>query len=321
MNGLAKLRPLVEGDTIGVVAPSSPQRDDRRLLDGMQFLRERGFRVVEGEHLWDRHGYLAGSDAARTSDLNSMLRDPTVRMVVAGRGGYGATRILDEVDYDAARATGTILLGFSDVTALNLALLAKAGLPSFSGVMPGVDLWRGEENDKFAVAEFLAAVTGARPGGKLTLPETTPPLISLVEGEATGRLIPVNLTLFAALCGSPFLPDMNGALLLLEEIGEEVYRVDRLLSQLLNAGILHQIGGLLYGAFTGTDPRRISVDPLELDEILLHYARVANVPTIAGLPYGHVSTKMTLPMGVMTRMVSQRVESCVEILEDPFERD
>ncbi len=306
---------LEEGDLIGVIAPSSPQRDDERLRAGIEYLRESGFRVREGAHLWERHGYLAGHDSDRLSDLNDMVRDPEVRMITAGRGGYGATRLLAEIDYEAASRNRPILLGFSDVTAINLAMLAKANLVTFSGAMPGVDLWQGEENDRFGVTEMWRALRGLQVPSTLPHPEDSDAPFCLRTGATIGRLIPVNLTLLASLCGTPFLPDLSGSILLLEEIGEEVYRIDRLMCQLMNAGILDSIGGLAFGRFTGTEPQRISIDPLGLDEILRHYADIAGVPTIAGVAYGHVPGKLTLPVGALCRLDAAPDSSTITLLQ------
>lgn len=292
--------PLRPGDLIGVIAPSSPQRDDERLRAGMRRLERLGFRVRPGKHLWNRYGYLAGSDAERIEDFNAMARDPEVRMIVAGRGGYGATRILEELDYDALRRDPKIVLGFSDVTAVNLALLAKIGLVSLSGAMPGVDMWT-EEPEPFAEESFLRATAGNW-SGMLPNPPEDPPPTGLFPGKAEGRLLPANLTLLAALCGTPYMPDPDGAILLIEEIGEEAYRVDRLLSQLWNAGILKRISGLALGAFTGTDPTRISIDPLPIGEVFAEYVRRAAVPAVQGIPYGHIARKLTLPVGAPARI-------------------
>lgn len=291
---------LRTGDTVGIIAPSSPQRDDERLRAGIRWLQRQGYEVREGKHLWERYGYLAGRDEERADDLNAMLRDPDIRMIIAGRGGYGATRILDMIDYEALRNDPKILVGFSDVTAINLALLAQVGLVSFSGAMPGVDMWE-EEPDDFMVRSFLGAIGNPEPMGELLPPEGES-VVGMHPGTAEGRLIPANLTLLATLCGTPYMPDMNGAILLIEEIGEEAYRVDRLLSQLWNSGMLGQLAGLAFGAFTGTEHKRISVDPLPMEEVFAEYIRRANVPTVSGIPYGHIGRKLTLPVGVTARI-------------------
>lgn len=293
-----RLRP---GDTIGVIAPSSPQRDDERLRRGIFWLRSCGFDVRDGAHLWNRFGYLAGSDRERLSDLNEMIADPAIAMIVAGRGGYGATRILDGIDYDGLRRSPKIILGFSDVTAITMAQLGHAGVVGFSGAMPGVDLWQSPP-DEYAVTSMLQTLTSDVPLGTIVPPAGDPDIEGMRPGSATGPLIAANLTLLATLCGTPYLPDMTGAILLIEEIGEESYRVDRLLSQLRNAGILDAISGLAYGAFTGSEPRRVSVEPLPMELVLADYAAQANVPTIRNVPYGHIDRKLTLPVGVMCRI-------------------
>lgn len=305
---------LRKGDLIGIVAPSSPQRDDDRLRRGIHYFESLGYRVRLGEHLWKRHGYLAGTDDERVADLNAMLNDPAVRMVVAGRGGYGMTRILDRVDYRAMRRDPKIIVGFSDVTALNCAALRRARLVTFSGAMPGVD-FGGATIDEFAEEHFWRVVTSARAFGSLPSPADST-MSSIARGRAEGWLLAGNLTLLAVLCGTPFIPKANGAVLLVEEIGEESYRVDRLLSQLSNAGVLSDLAGLAFGAFTDADPRRVSVEPLPIEEVFADYARRAAVPTITGVAYGHIPRKLTLPLGVRTvidgsRSLMRITEPCV----------
>ena len=307
---------LKPGETIGVIAPSSPQRDDERLRNGIQYLKGAGYNVLEGENLWKRYGYLAGTDEERTADLNRMIRNPEVRLIVAGRGGYGATRILDAIDYESLQRDPKIIVGFSDVTAINLALLAKANLVSFSGAMPGVDFWN-DEPERYTTDSFFRAVSDNQPAGILTSPDGTVESVGLRPGVVEGKLIPANLTLLATLCGSPYIPEMQGVILLIEEIGEEAYRVDRLLSQLWNAGILKSIGGLAFGAFTGTDPKRISVDPLPIEEVFDEYIARANVPTIKGISYGHISSKLTLPVGIPARLDGRA--GTLELLESGTE--
>lgn len=304
--------PLKQGDRIGIVAPSSPQRDDQRLRAGIERLASMGYRVHEGTNLWKRYGYLAGTDDERVDDFNGMLRDPEIRMIVAGRGGFGATRILDRIDYEAARRDPKIVLGFSDVTALNLALLSQSGLVSFSGAMPGVDLWE-DKPDRFMLESLQSCIGASEPLGVLPSGPTGDAISGIRGGSAEGRLIPANLTLLATLCGTPYMPDMSGAILLIEEIGEEAYRVDRLLSQVWNSGILSDIGGLAFGAFTGTDPKRISIDPLPIEEVFAEYVRRADVPTISGVPYGHIGSKLTLPVGVRARIDGDA--GALEVLE------
>jgi muramoyltetrapeptide carboxypeptidase len=221
-------------------------------------------------------------------------------MIIAGRGGYGATRILDRIDYQGLMHDPKIVAGFSDVTALNCAILAQANLVSFSGAMPGVDFW-DETIDAFAEQSFWQAVTSTEPPGVISQP-TDHPVTPLHPGTAEGWLLPANLTLLTTIVGTPYLPDLTGAVLLIEEIGEEAYRLDRHLSQLYNAGVLNRINALALGAFTGTDAKRISVDPLPVEEVFNEYISRAAVPAIGGVLYGHIDTKLTLPLGVRVRV-------------------
>ncbi len=296
---------LRRGECIGVIAPSSPQRDDERLKAGIRYFESLGYPVKLGRSLWNRHGYLAGTDEERLADLNEMIRDPEVRLIVGGRGGYGMTRILDRVDYRALARSPKIIAGFSDLTALGCAILRKCRVVNFSGAMPGVDFWETGALDPLAEESFWRVVTSPRPLGAIPSDEAHP-LEGLRPGKAEGWLLCGNLTLLATITGTPFLPRPDGAILLIEEIGEEVYRVDRLMSQLRLSGMLGRIAGLAYGAFTGTDPRRVSVDPLPLEEVLAEYTEIAAVPTVGGIPYGHIKRKLTLPAGVLARIDGAR---------------
>jgi muramoyltetrapeptide carboxypeptidase len=296
---------LRKGECIGVIAPSSPQRDDERLRSGIRYFESRGYEVRPGENLWKRHGYLAGTDEERAADLNAMIRDPHVRMIIAGRGGYGMTRIMERIDYRTLRRDPKIIAGFSDVTALNCALLTRCGMTSLSGAMPGVDFWETGKIDPFTEASFWRAATSRAPYGPIRQPEGSE-IRGLRKGTAEGWLLAGNLTLLASLAGTPYLPKGDGAILLIEEIGEEVYRVDRLLSQLHNCGLLGRVAGLAFGAFTGTKPTRVSIDPLPIEEVIAEYVRRAGVPAIGGLLYGHIPTKLTLPVGARVRIDGTR---------------
>ena len=303
----AFIRPprLRKGECIGIVAPASPQRDDERLRSGIRYFESLGYEVLPGENLWKRHGYLAGTDDERVADLNAMIRDPRVRMIIAGRGGYGTTRILERIDYRALRRDPKLIVGFSDLTALGCAMLTRCGMMSYSGAMPGVDFWDIGNLDPFTEASFWRAVTSSAPYGPIRQPEGSE-IRGLRPGKAEGWLLAGNLTLLASLAGTPYLPKGDGAILLIEEIGEEVYRVDRLLAQLYNCGLLGRVAGLAFGAFTGTKPTRVSIDPLPIEEVIDEYVRRAGVPAIGGLLCGHITTKLTLPVGAPVRIDGTR---------------
>ncbi|HEX8385111.1 MAG TPA: LD-carboxypeptidase, partial [Rubricoccaceae bacterium] len=211
-------------------------------------------------------------------------------------GGYGVLRLLDRLDYDAARANAPLVVGYSDVTALHLALYAQSGLPGLSGPMVAPD-WPHIDAD--TEAHFWRLASGEAPV-EIAGPGDDQPY-GLRDGEAEGVLLGGNLTLVAALLGTPFLPDLTGAILVVEDVGEAPYRVDGLLARLKLAGVLERLGGLVFGLFTGADPLP-GRPSLALDEVLDHYAACVDGPVAAGLTYGHVRRKVTLPVGVRCRL-------------------
>lgn len=291
-------RPLTPASRVAVAAPASAALDPVDARAGLDALRARGLRVEEAHEAGPPQGYLAADDDARADALNALLRRDDLDAVVCLRGGYGLLRILDRVDYAAARAHPKLVVGYSDVTALHLALYKEAGLPGLSGPMVAPD-WAGLDAETerlfWELAGGAAPVEILGPGGE----ELTP----LRPGEAEGVLLGGNLALTAALLGTPFFPDVDGAVLFVEDVGEPPYRIDGLLARLRLAGVLERLGGLVFGAFTGADvpPGRPS---LTTDEVLRHYAPFVGGPVATGLVYGHFRRKATVPVGVRARLVA-----------------
>ena len=256
-------RPLTPDSRVAVAAPASAALDARAPEAGIAALRAEGLRVEAAYDLGPPLGYLAGADAARADALNALLRRDDLDAIVCLRGGYGLLRILDRVDYAAARAHPKLVVGYSDVTALHLALYAEAGVPGVSGPMVASDWAHGLDAE--TAADFWRVAGGASgyavrgPGGEALRP--------LRDGEAEGVLLGGNLALTAALLGTPYLPDLTGAVLFLEDVGEPPYRIDGLLARLRLAGVLDKLGGLVFGMFTGADvpPDRPS---LSVDEVV-----------------------------------------------------
>ena len=290
-------RPLTPSGRVAVVAPASAALDPADAAAGVEALRARGLAVEAVETA--PAGYLAGSDADRAEALNAALRRDDLDAVVCLRGGYGLLRILDRVDYAAARAHPKLVVGYSDVTALQLALWGRAGVPSVSGPMAASDWGPGLDAD--TEADFWRVAGGAcdydltGPGGEA--------LTTLAEGEAEGVLLGGNLALTCALLGTPYLPDLTGAVLFVEDVGEAPYRIDGLLARLRLAGVLERLGGLVFGLFTGADvpPGRPT---LSVGEVLAHYAPYVGGPVASGLVYGHVRRKATVPVGVRARLTA-----------------
>lgn len=293
-----KYPPILQfGDTIGVISPASPQRDEQRLHAGVQYLKNQGFTVKLGDNALSRYGgYLAGTDEERAADIMTMFCDPSIQAVFCARGGYGTPRILSHLDYDLIARHPKIFVGFSDTTALQSALYTYAGLVTFSGAMPSVDM---VEFDPWSEKVFWQALMSAEALGELQQPTPIEPLIA---GQARGRLMGGNLSMLASLCGTPFAPDWQDCILLCEDVGEEPYRVDRLFTQLCNAGVFDQIAGIAFGQFTDSSQRPTSVPQRSVQEICQEFAVMAQKPAIMNLQYGHTSQKWTLPIGVLAEI-------------------
>ena len=310
---IRKTKPLKKNAVIGLISPASPQRDEDRLHRSIRYLESLGYRVAPGRNLLKRFGgYLAGTDEERLSDLHEMFADPDIDAVFCARGGYGSTRYLDRVDYSLIRRNPKIFVGFSDMTALQSAIFKRTGLITFSGAMPSVDMADGfeQESEEF----FWRMLSSSVPPGNISPSEKILPLIS---GVAEGRLICGNLTMFTALCGTKFSPDYRGKILLAEEIGEEPYRIDRMLMQLEGNGVWRKLAGLAFGKFTHGNLRPTSVPQREIREVIEEFAGRAGLPAIQNLMYGHTAKKLTLPFGIMAKINGDKGE--FSIVESPFE--
>jgi len=305
-SGLRWPRPLRPGGTVGICAPAGPVGDPATLDAALARMRERGYHTIVAPNTIGRHpelAYLSGTDNARLSDLNTLLANPAVDLILCARGGYGTMRLLDRVDYAAARRAPKPLVGYSDITALQLALAARAGIVSFSGIMATAGSGLGEPDlDPFSEASLWEAVAPSDGSAKiLASPEQAAPWTILrapLDGGSTvsGALYPVCLTLLAHLLGTPFVPDLRGAILVIEDVHEELYAVDRYLTQLRLAGLLDELAAILIGAFNGASEEedqllRQGVPRLALEMTPPHVA------VASGVAYGHVPRRLCLPVG------------------------
>ncbi len=290
--------PLAPGARVAVVAPSSAPFEAAWAEDGVRRLRAVGFEVVGRRTAWAAHGYLCGDDAARLAELNAALGRDDLDALFCLRGGYGALRLLPGVDYAALRRRPKLIVGYSDITALQLACYARAGVPSLSGPMVAAD-WR--RPDPVSEALFWPHVSGAAPY-PLENPDGAK-LRTLRPGRAEGVLLGGNLTLITRLVGTPYLPDLSGAILFFEEVGEQPYRLDGMLAQLRLAGVLDRLAGVVVGGLTGWEPPpdRPTLTP---DEVLAHYFGEAPYPVATGLAYGHFPAKCSVPIGVRAALAA-----------------
>jgi muramoyltetrapeptide carboxypeptidase len=302
---LRKPRALRPGAVIGIAAPGGPV-DPERVLAGEACLRAAGYEPRRRADLLARCGYLAGDDARRAAELMELVRDPEVAAIVCARGGYGCDRILPRLDAAAVRRAAKPLVGYSDVTALLLWQRRCAGLVGFHGPM----LDRPHDLEPAAFTGLLDWLRG----------EAKLPGVLRGEGRgggrAEGRLLGGSLTLVAASLGTPWRVDARGAILLLEDVGERPYRIDRMLQQLRAAGVLAAAAGIGLGAFAGCEDARYPEPAVEavLDEVL----RPLGLPLVAGLPFGHVRGNFAWPVGCRATLDGESGE--LRILEQGVSR-
>lgn len=299
-------RRLKPGDTVALISPASPVAETVSVDIARDVLAALGLRVRLGAHLRDRYGYLAGSDADRAGDLNAAYADPSVDAVFALRGGWGTARLLPLLDFDVIRGHPKILLGYSDITALLNAIHARTGLVTFHGPM-GVSTWTRFSVDYFRRVLFAAeAPTLANPveiGDSLVQTENRVQVIT--PGRARGRLLGGNLSVLSALIGSDYLPDWDGAILFLEEVDEEIYRVDRMLTQLRLAGVLGRISGFVFGNCTNCGPGK-GYGSLTLEQLFQEYVAPLGIPAWSGAMIGHIKDQWTVPVGVEAQIDAAR---------------
>lgn len=291
---MIKPKPLRRGDTIGLVGISGalhePETRFEKMLEAIDAL---GYKVIVADSCREEYGYLSGTDASRAKGLNQMFRDDRVDAVVCMRGGYGVTRILDRVDFDVIRANPKLLLGYSDITALHTAIHEKVGMVTIHGPMPD-RAWM--EFDDFSRRSMLRALTSTEPLGTLYNPEGTAPKC-VVPGRCEGRLVGGNLSLIAALCGTPYQLNPEGKVLLLEDVGEYVYRLDSMLTQLRLAGMFERCAGVVLGGFTNCT-EEYERYALHLEDVIRDIIVPAGKPVLANLSIGHTPVKITVPLGV-----------------------
>jgi len=269
-----------------LVSPAGPVRREH-VQRGITLLREWGLSVTAAPHAYDRVGLFAGTDADRLADLNAALADPAVRAVLCTRGGYGSQRIVAGIDTAAVRRDPKIVLGFSDITALHLALWRGARLATLHG--PAFAL--RTDPDPATVAALRAALFDPAPVRVESDPAESTATVT-TAGRATGRLLGGNLAMLSATAGTPDAPDLTGAVLLVEDIAEPPYKVDRMLVQLARAGMLDGVVGVAVGQFTDCPHGDPSVP-----EVLAEHLHALGVPVLGGLPVGHGDVRITVPLG------------------------
>ena len=290
-------RRLAVGDQVALLLPASPLSSPRVLALGRKRLEAFGLRVTPSRHALAEHGYLAGTDGERLHDLEAAFRDPNINAIFCARGGYGVARLLPSFEVALARRHPKPLVGFSDITALHLAL-QSAGIISFWGPMPCTSLgW-----SPFSARSLKRALMSAVPVGRVPFAPGRRPM-TLRRGIAQGRLTGGTLSLLTASLGTPYEVQTRGRIVFLEDVDEEPFRVDRMLAQMTAAGKLSDVAGVALGIFTGTQkrncPARLS---LTMRDVFADHLLPLKVPVLRNVAVGHVPDQVTLPYGVAARM-------------------
>ncbi len=263
-----------------------------------------GWECAVGEHVLERFSYLAASDTDRIADFNAALRDDSIDAIWCLRGGYGVMRILDHLDYEAMRRHPKPVMGYSDISALHAAVGRACEIVTYHSPNARTQL------SEFSRASFSHAVVecveccGHAPGARV-----------IRGGRARGRLAGGNLSLVSSLAGTPYMPDLDGAVLVLEDTNEGLYRIDRMLTQLALSGDLAGIAALVFGYCTECDADESAGDArLErtLDDVLREFADALQVPCIAGIPMGHVDDQWTIPLGAAATIDTETLTLTVE---------
>jgi muramoyltetrapeptide carboxypeptidase len=289
---------LRAGSRVAIVAPAGPVPRDA-FLAGAAILGAR-YTLVHDERIFARSGFLAGDDDARTAELAAALADPAIEALFCARGGYGLMRILDRLDLAAFARAPKLIVGFSDITALH-AWAARAGVASLHGPVV-TQLGKLPPDD--AAALFALAESPAAP----------PPLTglhALSAGRAEGRLVGGNLELISRLCGTPWALSLDGAVLLIEEVGERPYRIDRQLTQLRLSGALDRLAGVVVGGLVGCTEKDGS--PPEAEAVIAERLGGRGIPVLAGAPIGHGPRNRAVPQGTRVRLES--VAGTIDFLE------
>lgn len=280
---------LQAGDTVGLISPAGIV-DAKDIEAAQQSISQLGLKVKLGKHILDRYGYLAGKDADRADDVNLMFSDRTIKAIIPMRGGWGCNRILPLLNYSLIRSHPKIIIGYSDITTLLLAINARSQMITFHGPV-ATSTW-----NQFTVDYFKRILFN---GEAMTMQNLNPREVRveiIAPGKARGKLVGGNLSVLSAMVGSPYLPSWNKNILFVEEVGEDVYRIDRMLTQLKTAGILNQIAAFIFGQCTkcslGDEPS------FTLMQVLQQHILPLNIPAWYGSMIGHIKDKFTLPIGV-----------------------
>lgn len=308
-----KPKRLQKGDVIGIISPASAPEDDNLITKGIRYIERLGYRTELGKNVGKARGYLAGTDEERVDDIHQMFKDKNIKAIFCLRGGYGAFRLLDKINYKLIRNNPKIFVGFSEITSLQMAFLHKAKLITYAGPMVVPNF--SKDINPFTEENFWRLITSNKKVGKLKFSDSEK-LPNINPGNVTGQLVGGNLAVFVSLIGTQFLPNLKDKILLLEDVSEFPYKIDRMMNQLRLNQTFKNVKGIILGRFVDCIEHDMTKKTLTLSEVIEDYLRGIKVPTIYTFPHGHIEEFVTLPLGIKIKLNATKgfveiTESCV----------
>ena len=305
---------LTRGDTVGIITPASAPPDPKNIDRSIAAVERLGFKPRLARNARARWGFLAGSDRERAADLMEMFEDSRVRGIFCVRGGYGTARLLSLLDYKVIRSHPKVFVGYSDITSLHSAFLVKSGLVSFHGPMLNSDFIK-DDLPEFTRASFLRVLMNPTPAGSIAEGYRRKTVAVLHPGRASGELVGGNISILCSTLGTPYQPSFRGKILFFEDLDEVPYRFDRMLTHLLNAGLLQQVDGIGIGINKNCkDPkaRKTKEYRQTIEDVFKERLLPLGVPVVIGLPFGHIRYHATLPVGIRVTLDGERGELIID---------
>ncbi|GBF81124.1 S66 peptidase family protein [Aphanothece sacrum] len=299
-SSIIKPKRLKAGAGVGLISPAGATfiKEDIEIVK--EAVKSLGLIPYTAPHLLDKYGYLGGKDKDRAGDINQFFADPNIEILLPIRGGWGCARILPYLDYNLIQKNPKIIIGFSDLTALIIGIYAKTGLVTFHGPN-GFSSWRTEQVDSFKQVLFLGnkVTYKNQPDGDDAnrLMTVKNRITTITPGTAKGKLIGGNLAVLSGILGSPYVPDFKNYILFVEDVGENIYRIDRFLTHLKIAGILDKLSGFIFGQCTNCLPDA-DYASLTLEEVLEDHIKPLGIPAWSGAQIGHLENIITFPIGI-----------------------
>lgn len=307
---------LQPGDRVGIISPASATFLREQLHVVMDAVKGLGLVPVPAPHVLSRYGYLAGRDQERADDINRFFADPTIAALLPIQGGWGSSRVLPYLNYDRIRQSPKIIVGFSDLTALLLGIHAQTGLVTFHGPN-GLTAWRPDQTDPFRRVLFegepMQFQNSRASEDRDRLMAVRFRTQTITTGQTQGRLLGGNLSVLSGIVGSPYMPNLEGAILFVEDVGEDIYRIDRLMTHLKLAGVFDRLAGFIFGQCTRCVPATGSHGSLTLEDVVWGHIQPLGIPAWYGAMIGHVEPILTLPLGIQVKVDSDR--GVIQMLE------